>query len=110
MNIEPGQIYCAPIELKHAKYARPFIVLRLLTGEAIICCMSTKFELKQPADLTLHASDASFPSTGLNEDSYLVFRSIHAEPLGFFNNAKWLGCVEKEVKREVEEWWGAPLE
>lgn len=109
MNIEPGQIYFAPIELKQAKYARPFIVLRILAGEAIICCMSTKFELKQSTDLTLHSSEVTFPSTGLKEDSYLVFRSIHAEPLELFQTAKWLGCVEGDVKRRVEEWWGEPL-
>ena len=85
------------------------MVLQLLPHEAIICSLSTKFELIQPADLTIYASDPSFSQTGLKAESYLVFHSIHAEPLELFNSAKWLGTVENEIKRKVEDWWGEPF-
>jgi hypothetical protein len=110
MKHELGQIYFAPIELNQAKYARPFIVLQLFASEAVICSLSTKFDLKQPADLALFASDPSFASTGLKVDSYLVFRSTHAEPIALLDNAKKIGRVENEIKRQVEGWWGAPLD
>ena len=109
MPIKAGEIYTQRLNLRKAEYARPLLVLRVNATEADICCFSRSFPLKKPADLTIHALDSSFRATGLSEESYLVADSVHGEPIEFFKGAALIGTVTNEIKRQIEDWWGAPL-
>lgn len=106
-----GEIYRAKrAVLGKVSYARPFLVLRVNKDDADICYFSTKFDLIEPADLTINELDAGFESTGLSETSYLIYHSIDTEPFEFFDQAKFLGKAADVVLEIIEDWWGAPLE
>lgn len=110
MSLKAGQIYRAlKARLGKADYARPFLVLRVTQWDAEICYFSTKFDLIEREDLTLNELDSDFRETGLDETSYLIFHSINTEPHEFFKTAKLLGAVTGEIRKQVEDWWGAPL-
>ncbi|HLX62751.1 MAG TPA: hypothetical protein VKX17_15850 [Planctomycetota bacterium] len=106
-----GEIYRAKrAVLGKVSYARPFLVLRVNKLDADICYFSTKFDLIDPADLTINELDSGFESTGRDETSYLIYHSIDAEPFEFFDEAKFLGTATDVVLETIEDWWGAPLE
>jgi hypothetical protein len=110
MLITAGQIYRAKkVKLGKVEYARPLLVLRVMQTDADICYLSTKFDLIEPDDLTPNELDADFAATGLDETSYLIFHSIDTEPLEFFRNTKLLGEIRGYVRKQGEDWWGAPL-
>jgi hypothetical protein len=109
MDVQGGQFYRVHIRLREVHYARPILILQTSSGIIDICALSTKFELFEPNDLTINKLDSDFLSTGLDETCYLIFRSIRNATPQFFDDAKYLGQVTGEIKRQVENWWGAPL-
>jgi hypothetical protein len=105
--IHAGQIYLAKnAQLGKAKYRRPCLVIRTNSSGAVVSYFSTKFDLMESGDLLLNKNDPNFPSTGLEDSSYLMTdRDIPVES-EFFDGAKYLGCVSGDMKKKVEEWWG----
>ena len=105
--IHAGEIYfVAGVEIGVCANARPCIVLQVRATTALICILSAQFDLAEGHEVTILTTDADFPASGLERDSFIPEFAERWVEISVLKKANFLGQAVGDFKRKVENWCG----
>ena len=110
MNPSPGEIYYLddPVHrLGKSDYGRYVLVVRVDSQGAEYVFGSSKVEYARPSDFVVHKDRSEFPATGLTEDTCFILHPSRTIPISSLKMKR--GEVSGDLRRELEDWWGAPF-